>query len=57
MKFYANFIGFMSQWKEKNKAIHEENMASTKGSAETIETYHMVLYRFDMGLEFNYNRL
>ena len=47
----------ISQWQEKNKAIQEESLASTRGSAENIEMYFMHLYRFDMGLEFHYRRL
>ena len=49
-------IGMISQWQEKNKGIQEESLASTRGSAETIEMYFMHLYRFDMGLEFHYRR-
>ena len=46
--------GEIDRYQEGNKGVHFESLR-TEGS-EPVEDFHFSLMRFDMGLEFRYDR-
>ena len=44
----------MERHQEANKGVHVESLHT--GGSEPVEDFHFSLMRFDMGLEFRYDR-